>query len=273
MTRVRKIGPSVALPPPRQRVRRGGAARILRGTDGRPVRARRLAEPASLRLRLLRFSSVVLVFTFFAALWTRPVRHVEIQGVWLSSPDYVTSLLEAEVGRRWVTTPTRDLEAQLRHDPWIDDAQVLRAPGARILVKIREAEPAFSTLWNDARRVVDRRGKILPSADGLIVEELPVLAGLDIENGEFTEASREAFLAVVHALDASGWLWSEGLARVDLSDRDEVILRSSDEVEVIIRLDGAREQLAAAAAVWHRLDASGPTRVDLRFEDQIVLSH
>jgi hypothetical protein len=44
-------------------------------------------------------------------------------------------------------------------------------------------------------------------------------------------------------------------------------------VEVVVTLEDADDQLGSAAAVWHQLDTSGPTRVDLRFENQIVLSH
>lgn len=274
MTRVRKIGPAV-LPPPRPRTRRDGAARILRGTDGRPVRARRLSEPASLRLRLLRFSSVALAFAFFALLWTRPVRHVEIQGLWLASAPYVTSLLQDEVGRRWVTTPTRDFELQLRRDPWIEDAQVLRAPGARLVVRIHEVEPAFRVSLSGVDRAVDRKGRILPATDNMMVDALPLLVGLaadDQDPGVFAPSDRAALLTLVAALDGSGWVWSDGLACVDLTDADEVLLRSSDSVEVVLRLSQAATQLAAASAVWHELDTAGPRRIDLRFENQIVLS-
>jgi len=270
MTRVRKIGPA-ALEPPRQRRRRAGAARILRGTDGRPVRARRLADPPSLRLRLLRFASVLLVFAFFAVLWTRPVRHVEIQGQWLSSGEFVTSIFKDEVGRRWITTPTRQLEEQLVRDPWIEQAQVLRAPGARLVVRIREAEPVFCARLDGRQRVLDRNGNILPACDALLADALPVLDGLHVNGGELAPADRESLQALVVALETSGWVWSEGLQRVDLRDPDEVLLQSRDGVEVVIRLTEAGEQLAAAAAVWHELDTRGPSRVDLRFENQIVL--
>ena len=71
MTRLRKIGTMTT--PKRDHVRRSGRARILRGSDGRPVRARRLKEPPGLRVKLLRFGLVLVVFGFFALVWTRPV--------------------------------------------------------------------------------------------------------------------------------------------------------------------------------------------------------
>lgn len=267
MTRVRKIGPE-AVPPPRPRRRRQGAGRILRGTDGRPVRARRIAEPVSLRVRLLRLGSVLLVFAFFAVLWTRPVHHIEVQGVWLSSPDFVRAMLEPELGRRWVTTPTRALEEQIARDPWIDQVQVVRAPGSRLLVRIREVEPVFRFRSGDTTRLLDRRGAVLPPTDGLIADALPELVGpqsLDAEAGRH-------YRALLDALDATGWMWTTGLERIDLADPDAVRLVSRDGIEVVVRMADAHRQLAAAASVWHRIEPDGPARVDLRFENQIVLS-
>jgi cell division septal protein FtsQ len=271
MTRLRKIGPE-AVPPPQQRKRRGGA-RILRGTDGRPMRARRTKEPAGFGVRMLRVGAVLLVCTFFLVMWTRPVSQIEVRGVWLSSSDFVTAMLEPELGRRWVTTPVKDFARELERDPWIDRAQVIRAPGSRLLVKIREAEPVFCVELGDQRRLLDRDGDLLPPCDDLFIEALPVVRGLDIGLEGLSEESRDQFLHLLGALDGTGWVWAEGLAHADLRDPDEVVLESRKKVQVVVKLDDAPDQLAAAAAVWSQLDTEGPTRVDLRFENQIVLSH
>ena len=272
MTRLRKIGP-VVMPASKARPRRAGKARILRGTDGRPVRARRLREPVGLRVRLLRFSAVLLVFGFFTAMWTRPVSQIEVRGVWLSSTDFVTSILAPELGRRWITTPTKDFEIQLARDPWIDEVQILRAPGSRLVVKIREAEPVFCVEVGGSRRLLDRDGDLLPECTDLLVDALPSIKGLEIGLEGLSDTSREAYLSLLAALDGTGWIWSEGLADAELGDPNEILLRSRDEVEVVVTLEGADEQLASASAVWHQLDTAGPTRVDLRFQNQIVLSH
>ena len=272
MTRVRKIGPAAAQPP-KERPRRRRGARIVRGTDGRPMRARRMAEPVSLRVRLLRLASVLLVFAFLSVLWTRPVRQIEVQGIWLSSPEFVTSLLQSELGRRWITTPTRAFEEQLARDPWIDQVQVLRAPGSRLLVRVREAEPLFRTDFGGQTRLVDRHGVLLPPAEGLVADALPELAGLEITEAGFDDEGTRHYVSILRALDASGWVWTDGLARVDLADPDAVLLQSRGGVEVVVRVEDAGRKLSDAAAVWHRLEEDGPRRVDLRFADQIVLSH
>lgn len=271
MTRLRKIGPET-LPAPKQRRRRQGA-RILRGSDGRPVRARRLAEPAGLKVRALRVAAVLLVFGFLTLMWTRPVQQIEVRGVWLSSSEFVTAMLEPEIGRRWVTTPVKDFARELERDPWIDRAQVIRAPGARLLVKIAEVEPIFCVEVGDQRRLLDRDGELLPACSDLFVDALPEVHGLDIGLEGLSEEARGQYLHLLSALDGTGWVWADGLARVDLRDPDEVVIESRSAVQVVVQLDEAPEQLASAAAVWNQLDTGGPTRVDLRFENQIVLSH
>lgn len=270
MTKLRKIGPMTT--PKRDPARRSGRARILRGTDGRPVRARRLKEPAGLRVKLLRFGLVLLVFGFFAMVWTRPVRQIEIQGVWLSSSGFITAMLEPELGRRWVTTPTRDFEEQLARDPWIDQVRVMRAPGSRLIVRIREAEPVFCMEIGDRRRLLDREGDLLPECTDLFTDSLPVVKGLEVEDGRLSETSRADYISLLRALDETGWIWSQGLALLDVSDPREVLVRSRDQVEVVVSLGEAQEQLGDADQVWHQLDTKGPTRVDLRFDKQIVLS-
>jgi cell division septal protein FtsQ len=272
MTRVRKIGPAPVVPP-RTRKRRIGTGRILRGTDGRPVRARRLKDPVSLNVRLLRLGAVLLAFGFLAVLWTRPVRQIEVRGVWLSSTEFVTAMMEPELGRRWITTPTGNFERELARDPWIDEVRVSRAPGARLLVEVREAQPVFCVTLEGQERALDRHGAVLPTCKGLLIDALPMLDGIRIEAGELEEEDRLRVRSLLDALDGSGWVWSNGLASVDLRDPDEVLLQSRDGVEVVVRLSDAHDQLASAAAVWDRLDTDGPTRVDLRFKDQIVLSH
>jgi len=237
------------------------------------VRARRLAEPAGFGVRLLRTSAVLLVCAFLLAMWTRPVSQIEVRGVWLSSSDFVTSMLEPELGRRWITTPVKDFARELERDPWIDQAQVIRAPGSRLLVKIREAEPVFSVEVGDQYRLLDRDGDLLPPCDDLFVDALPVVRGLEIGPQGLGDEARAQYLHLLEALDGTGWVWSEGLADADLRDADEVVLESRKQVQVVVQLDEAPEQLAAAAAVWNQLDTDGPTRVDLRFENQIVLSH
>ena len=272
MTRVRKIGPAPVLPG-RPRNRRARKGRILSGIDGRPVRARRIADPVGLRVRLLRLGAVMFAFAFLAVLWTRPVREIEVRGVWLSSTDFISAMMESELGRRWITTPTADFERELARDPWIDEVRVSRVPGARILVEVLEAQPAFCVTMRGQKRVVGRRGSVLPACDDLLIGSLPMLDGVRFEGEELEQEDRRRVLALLAALDASGWVWSNGLARIDLRDPDEVLLRSRDGVEVVVRLSQARDQLASASAVWNRLDTEGPTRVDLRFKDQIVLSH
>lgn len=271
MTRLRKIGPET-VPPPRQRRKRQGA-RILRGTDGRPVRARRLAEPAGIGVKMLRVAAVLVVFSFLTVMWTRPVQQIEVRGVWLSSPDFITAMLAPEIGRRWVTTPVKDFARELERDPWIDRAQVVRAPGARLLVKIREAEPVFCIEVGDQRRLLDRDGDLLPECTDLHVDALPTVRGLEVGLEGLSDNARAQYLTLLSALDGTGWVWAEGLAEADLRDPDEVVIASRAEVVVVVELAEAAQQLGSAAAVWNQLDTEGPTRVDLRFENQIVLSH
>jgi len=206
-------------------------------------------------------------------MWTRPVQQVEVRGVWLSSSDFVTAMLQPELGRRWITTPVKDFARELERDPWIDGAQVIRAPGARLLVKIREAEPVFCIEVGDQRRLLDRDGDLLPSCTDLFVDALPTVRGLEVGLEGLSEQARSQYLVLLSALDGTGWVWTEGLARADLSDPDEVVIESHSQVQVVVQLEEAPQQLASAAAVWTQLDTEGPTRVDLRFENQIVLSH
>jgi cell division septal protein FtsQ len=258
--------------PKRDLARRSGRARILRGTDGRPVRARRLKEPAGLKVKFLRFGLVLLVFGFFASIWTRPVQQIEVQGVWLSSSSFITAMLEPELGRRWITTPTRAFEEQIARDPWIDQVQVMRAPGSRLIVRVREAEPVFCMNLGEGRRLLDRDGDLLPECTDLFVESLPVVRGLEVEDGRLSQESLDHYVSLLRALDETGWIWSQGLALLDLGDPREVVLRSRDEVEVVVSMGEAHDQLGDANQVWHQLDTEGPTRVDLRFGNQIVLS-
>jgi cell division septal protein FtsQ len=187
--------------------------------------------------------------------------------------DFVTAMMEPELGRRWITTPTGDFERELARDPWIDEVRVSRVPGARLLVEVREAQPVFCITLGGEKRVLDRHGSVLPACEGLLIGALPMLDGVRLEADQLEEEDRSSVLSLLGALDGSGWVWSNGLARVDLRDPDEVLLQSRDGVEVVVRLADAHDQLASASAVWDRLDTNGPTRVDLRFEDQIVLSH
>jgi cell division septal protein FtsQ len=214
----------------------------------------------------------MLTFGFFALLWTRPVTEIEVRGVWMASTERIASVLSGEVGRRWVTTPVRDFEIALAQDPWIEGVRVSRVAGGRLLVEVHESQPVFVSETDARRQVLDRRGLVLPASPDLVFDGLPRLEGVEFDGAQLAAEDRDRVAALLEALDQAGWIWSEGLARVQLGDDQEVLLESTDGVQVVVALPEASDQLRGASVVWGRLDPGRPARVDLRFKDQVVLS-
>ena len=188
------------------------------------------------------------------------------------------------LGQSLAEIDLNQVEARLREEPWIKNAQVLRLPPATLVIRVEEREPsavlvAESETDKPGRmRLVDESGVVFASASGL--EALPVLIdGEEMENGRnpallasglsllrrlheaeialILDENRPLALQLPQNGSSRGWIF-RGRVEVVLGDRQLdtrierlVTLLKNDEVQTLLKSPGMK--------------------IDLRFAEQAVL--
>lgn len=235
------------------------------------------------RARLLA-AAVLLPAVLTAPLWGPPalartpwfpVRRVEVAGVRLLAPHEALAASGIRRGESVWSDPA-GWEARLARHPLVAEARVTRRLPGTLRIGVREKEPV-GLVEAGALRPVTGRGEVLPADPARVPVDLP-LVRVPLAAGAVAPRDR-ALLAEVERL---GQLDAGLLARVSevrWSGSDLLLTLSTPDARVLVPAGAGSDRLrrlrAALADVEARLaghaEGAGPVRIDLRFQDQVVV--
>jgi cell division protein FtsQ len=206
--------------------------------------------------------------------WFR-VQRVEVAGVHLLAPHEALAASGIRVGESVWSDPA-GWEARLARHPVVAEARVTRRLPGTLRIGVREKEPV-GLVEAGALRPVTARGELLPADPARVAVDLPLIR-IPLSRGGVAPRDR-ALLAEVERL---GQLDAGLLARVSevrWSGRDLLLTLSAPDARVLVPAGAGTDRLrrlrAALAEVEGRLaaraDGAGPVRIDLRFQDQVVV--
>jgi cell division septal protein FtsQ len=176
-----------------------------------------------------------------------------------------------------------EVEARLRADPWIREAQVVRLPPSTLLVRVLERRARAVLVGEEDLRLVDDSGNPFATASAEQAAGLPrIVGGRDLPS-HTVHALLITGLDLVERMHAIGVLVLSPEGRLDLHlpsgsepegwrvhapDRDTwVVLGHEDPIERFERLVELLENEEVARSI-----EGGRRRIDLRFTGQAVLS-
>lgn len=272
MTRVRHLDDLLE----KNRTRHLGTARTrsgLTGRDGLPLRARRTPRSReSFAVQVARGLVVIAVGVLVIGLWQHQVQKIVVEGLVLGPVERVHEACAPLLGQRWLTIDTAAAAVRLRTEPWFEHVEFERRAPASVVVRLSEAQPLFRVQIEDRRLAVDAHGCLLPYADSLDLDALPLLRGVAVEHDALRAVDRARVHDFVVALGQAPWPWEGGLAAVEL--REPHVTELTTRGGVLLRLDDRDlvAQLRAADAAWGRLSLAPGDRLDLRFRRQVVLA-
>lgn len=200
------------------------------------------------------------------------VERVEISGTQMLAPHQVLAASGIAAGHNVWDDPG-PWEAALRAHPAIADARVSRRIPGTLLIRVRERLPA-GFVDNGVLQPVADDGTVLPLDPALAPVDLPVL-----RTGGLTDSAAAALVAESGRLAALDPMLWRRVSEVRRAPRRGLLLRIGDPRAEVMLAPGAdharlRQVRSTLNFVARHLppDSGSHVRLDLRWEDQIVLA-
>lgn len=266
---------------------RGG--RVGAGRDG--PRIGRLRLEGALRLGGERPRAGILAALFAAAagagLWlgddalaaatSAPwrVSRLAVRGAERLPPLEVARASGVDADQSWAAVDPEAVVRALEDHDWIASARAARLPGGILVLDVTERRPAAVTWIGEAAFAVDAEGRPFAPLDAEEAGGLPRLSPATPPAPREPHAGLARAIAVARALPAQGLALPREVTIADEGDPAGLALRLPGlAAEFVLGAEAPERRIAALAELLERRPAevAEAARVDLRFEDQAVLS-
>lgn len=114
-------------------------------------------------------------YEYIASLKNRPIQHVSVEGefFYISKND-IQKILSEKLINDFVDLKIKDLQAEIKDNPWIESVSVRRVWPNSLVVKVKEQQPI--ALWGD-EGFINRFGELIISDNLLKISHFPKLFG------------------------------------------------------------------------------------------------
>ncbi len=262
---------------------------FLRGQ--KRVSARRSSLPKKTANRLL-WGCAAVVILCVSALSTAGLYHygehswrfrvessdnIEVTGMQNVTKVQIMEVMGADIGRNIFFIPLAQQKAQLEQIPWVESASVMRFVPNRLAVQIHERTPVAFARVGPHMFLIDAGGTLMELSPRHKYS-FPVVLGMNPGEPLSTRAPRmNAYMEMVHELDAGGAHYSQDLSEVDLSDLEDVKVRVNDpRGDVLVHLGSSdylrRYKIYVSHAQAWRQQFQKLDSVDLRYDNQIIVN-
>ena len=268
------------------RRRHPGTTRIERAAFDRRERARahldrvRRRPPAERRLRRPALLVLLASLAAGAVAGARLPLAASLESVSVRGAERLSALEVAEAtglerGAPLASIDSARIAERVREHAWIAEAHALRLPTGRLLIAVAERHPV-AVLAGPEPRAVDRTGAPFAVASGAAYAELPRLLAVDaVPDGE-PDARLATAVGLARRLPELGLPIPTQVAIAASGDPQGYSLRLPDVSPLVVL--GWEDLEAKLEDLVRVLEASPPelasaSRLDLRFQDQVVLDH
>lgn len=200
------------------------------------------------------------------------VERVEVVGTGILAPHEVLAVSGISAGDN-VWHPPRKWEAALTRHPVVDEARITRRLPGTLVIRIRESRPA-GLVDSGTLRLVSVDGTILPVDLSRVPVDLPLIRTRGLARPHAQRVWAES--GYLSQLDQA--LWAR-VSEVRAAPGGALMLRTGrPDAQVLLPRGATALQLRQLRSTLDYLarqprpDGSAPARVDLRWEDQVVIS-
>jgi len=203
--------------------------------------------------------------------------NIEIIGTENVTKAQIMEVMGADIERNIFFVPLTQQKAQLEQIPWVESASVMRFVPNRLKVEIHERTPVAFARVGPRISLIDAGGTLmeLPPKHKY---SFPVILGMNPGEPLSTRAPRmKAYNELVQDLDSSGARYSQDLSEVDLSDLDNLKVRTNDPAgDVLIELGSSeylkRYQTYVSHVQQWRQQFQKLESVNLRYDNQVIVN-
>src|SRR5271170_2742389 len=203
--------------------------------------------------------------------------NIEVTGTQNVTKAQIMEVMGGDIGRNIFFIPLAHQKAQLEQIPWVESASVMRFVPNRLKVEIHERTPVAFARVGPRISLIDAGGTLmeLPPKHKY---SFPVILGMNPGEPLSTRAPRmKAYNELVRDLDASGARYSQDLSEVDLSDLENLKVRTNDPAgDVLIELGSSdylkRYQTYVSHVQQWRQQFQKLESVNLRYDNQVIVN-
>jgi cell division protein FtsQ len=203
--------------------------------------------------------------------------NIEIIGTENVTKAQIMEVMGADIERNIFFVPLAQQKTQLEQIPWVESASVMRFVPNRLKVEIHERTPVAFARVGPRISLIDVGGTLmeLPPKHKY---SFPVILGMNPGEPLSTRAPRmHAYNELVQDLDSSGARYSQDLSEVDLSDLDNLKVRTNDPAgDVLIQLGSSdylkRYQTYVSHVQQWRQQFQKLESVNLRYDNQVIVN-
>jgi cell division protein FtsQ len=203
--------------------------------------------------------------------------NIEVTGMQNVTKAQIMEVMGADIGRNIFFVPLAQQKALLEQIPWVESASVMRFVPNRLKVEIHERTPVAFARVGPRISLIDAGGTLmeLPPKHKY---SFPVILGMNPGEPLSTRAPRmQAYNQLVQELDSSGARYSQDLSEVDLSDLDNLKVRTNDPAgDVLIDLGSSdylkRYQTYVSHVQQWRQQFQKLESVNLRYDNQVIVN-
>lgn len=199
------------------------------------------------------------------ALTNRPIQHVSVEGefYYLSKKD-IQDILSEKLVNDFVELRIKDLQQEIKKNPWIETVSVHRVWPNSLVVKVREQQPI--ALWG-SEGFINRFGTLIISDDLVKIRHFPKLYG-----------ERESSnLIVKQYLELTKMLATQELSITELTiDKTQSMrIKVDASFDVLIGQNNIVDKVNAFLLVYKnqlKIDKNEIAKVDLRYSHGMAVS-
>jgi cell division protein FtsQ len=246
-------------------------------TDPRISRRRKAVARSKRRRSITRvLVAAGLLFSVWLAFFSPllAVREIRLSGATYTTAADVERIVGLDSSDNLLLLSTDEVTEAVLTLPWVKSADVERKLPGTVKLTVTEREPALTVALGEERYLVDRRGRVL--AEGQTADDLPVLAGLEVESPEpgqrFSSTELKTALAAFSSMPRS---LRRDVRAVFAPTVERITFQMSDGIQVRY---GAAEEMNSKNEVLEvllaRLRAEGSTAsyVDVRVPEAPAVS-
>jgi len=203
--------------------------------------------------------------------------NIDVTGTQNVTKAQIMEVMGADIGRNIFFVPLSQQKAQLEQIPWIESASVMRFVPNRLKVEIHERTPVAFARVGPHISLIDAGGTLMDLPPKRKYS-FPVILGMNPGEPLSTRAPRmKAYNELVEELDSSGARYSQDLSEMDLSDLENLKVRTNDPAgDVLIELGSSdylkRYQTYVSHVQQWRQQFQRLESVNLRYDNQVIVN-
>jgi cell division protein FtsQ len=204
------------------------------------------------------------------------IQDVVIENTNLISKDMVMDMLKLDLGKGLFGISTRNITQTLKKDPDIDSVVVEKILPGTLKIKINERLPYVKINNLDKSYFIDNTGVVLLRTRDQILSQVPVIAGLSINDltpGSVSgDENLHKVLNILHLIEKAELGKFVEITGIDINSETTITFHTRERITIKLKKEDINERLSKLILILTDIQKKNKLvkLIDLRFKDVYV---